>query len=163
MSAALNARDSRDTSIQSAGTHPDLSLGSFSNLSTPIRPKSGLRVPSTTSQTTAQSSAPISTPSSGATFNKRRNTIGQEDVSHSMSRKMTSMSYDEELENGGDILDTPGNERPKWGDDAETPLPRSKRGARAGAGAINLTLRDQEKVRHQHLFYYNYNLRVYSI
>ena len=46
----------------SNGSHPELSLGSFASFSaTPGR--GNLRMPSTSSRTTAQSSAPISTPS----------------------------------------------------------------------------------------------------
>ena len=49
----------------------------------------------------------------------------------------------------GDVLDTPGQEE-KWGDGLDaTPAPdRTKRTRGAGAkGSVNLTLRDQEKVR----------------
>ena len=134
MSAALNAQ--ADTSAQSSGTVPDISLGSFtSTFSTPARK---LRIPSTSTATTA-----VSPPSSY--FSKRR---GEEATP--VSKRLGHVEDGEEEE--GDVLDTPdgrkGSER--WGDTtADVSAPgRPKRTRSAGSkGGTNLTLRDQEKVR----------------
>ncbi|KAH7911120.1 hypothetical protein BJ138DRAFT_29977 [Hygrophoropsis aurantiaca] len=141
MSAALNSRP--DTSIQSIGTQPDLSLGSFaSGFSTPAK---NLRVPSASSQTTAPSSAPLSTPSPpehGSAYLRKRL-----DEPSSL-RRLGLSSHDEEHENAeGDFLDTPGREKP-WGDGPETPVASRAKRSRAsapGSKGVTLTLRDQEK------------------
>ncbi|KAH9930889.1 uncharacterized protein B0H18DRAFT_1083652 [Fomitopsis serialis] len=140
MSAALNAR--ADTSAQSAGTVPDLSLSSFaSGFSTPGRK---FRVPSASSHTTATSSAPISTPSppNVPSLSRRRG-----DEATPAAKRLGLSSHDEDGEDAeGDVLDTPGREK-KWEDPATTPAAgRMKRTRSAGAkGGVNLTLRDQEK------------------
>ncbi|EMD34205.1 hypothetical protein CERSUDRAFT_55205 [Gelatoporia subvermispora B] len=135
MSAALNIRP--DTSVQSLGTQPDLSLGSFaSGFSTPAKP----RIPSGSSATTAVSSAPLSTPSPSSSVAKRR-----DDATPAVKRFGLS-GHDEEDEEGGDVLDTPGAEK-RWGEAHETPAPgRVARTRSTGyKGSVNLTLRDQEK------------------
>ena len=139
MSAALNGR--ADTSVQSAGTVPDLSLSSLTSaFSTPGR---ALRVPSASSHTTATSSAPISTPSppNVPSLSRKRG-----DEATPAAKRLGLSSHDEEGEDvEGDVLDTPGREK-KWEDTAATPG-RMKRTRSAGAkGGVNLTLRDQEKV-----------------
>ncbi|KAH9842418.1 uncharacterized protein C8Q71DRAFT_719987 [Rhodofomes roseus] len=140
MSAALNAR--ADTSAQSAGTVPDLSLSSLTSaFSTPGR---ALRVPSASSHTTATSSAPISTPSppNVPSLSRRRG-----DEATPALKRLGLSSYEEEGEEAeADVLDTPGREK-KWEDPATTPAAgRMKRTRSAGSkGGVNLTLRDQEK------------------
>ncbi|KAH7883401.1 hypothetical protein F5I97DRAFT_1930960 [Phlebopus sp. FC_14] len=138
MSAALNVR--ADSSGQSAGTLPDLSLGSF--ISTPGR---NLRAPSALSQTTAPSSAPLSTPSppEDGSVNLRKKL----DEPGSALRWFGSSHRDGENEqgDGGDFLGTPGQ---KWGDGPETPVASRKRpraSAPGGGKGVTLTLRDQEK------------------
>ncbi|RDB26693.1 Anucleate primary sterigmata protein B [Hypsizygus marmoreus] len=144
MSAALATQ--QDSSTLSNGTHPDISLGSLvSGFSTPAR---SLRIPSSSSHTTAPSSAPISTPSppAGPVFSHRKG------ESTSISRRLNTLNqFDDdgqEIE-GGDLLDTPGADKKKWGDAPETPMAtRPKRNARASVGGTKgttLTLRDQEK------------------
>ncbi|KZT19172.1 hypothetical protein NEOLEDRAFT_1246010 [Neolentinus lepideus HHB14362 ss-1] len=138
MAAVPNTRP--DTSIQSTGTHPDLSLGSL-NSTFSIPNRTSVRVPSASSGTTAVSSAPLSTPSPPAHqtgFSRRRS----DEATPMISR--TARDGNDDGETG--ILDTPDREK-KWGDDPETPLPgRSKRTRANGAkGVSNLTLRDQEK------------------
>ncbi|KAI0728881.1 hypothetical protein C8Q72DRAFT_832456 [Fomitopsis betulina] len=138
MSAALNGR--ADTSAQSAGTVPDLSLSSLTSaFSTPGR---ALRVPSATSHTTATSSAPISTPSppNVPSLSKKRG-----DEATPAAKRFGLSSHDEDGEyDEGDVLDTPGREK-KW-DDATTTPARMKRTRSTGPkGGVNLTLRDQEK------------------
>ncbi|KAJ7583262.1 hypothetical protein C8J56DRAFT_953479 [Mycena floridula] len=136
MSGALNAFG--DTSMQSPGlSNPDISLGSLaSGFSTPARPS--LRVPSASSETTAPSSAPISTPSP-PTFSRRNGSI-------SISRQLSGLQDEEQ---DGDLLDTPAAEKPRWGDAPETPVAsRMKRNSRpttTGNKGVTLTLRDQEK------------------
>ncbi|TCD62514.1 hypothetical protein EIP91_006788 [Steccherinum ochraceum] len=137
MSAALNARG--DASIQSIGSHPDLSLGSFvSGISTPVR---GSRVPSAS---TATSSAPLSTPSpptAAAAFRKRL------EEGTPVARRFSSHGIDDD--EGIDVLDTPGREK-RLDDHLDTATPgRAKRtkstSGPATKGGTNLTLRDQEK------------------
>ncbi|KDQ59921.1 hypothetical protein JAAARDRAFT_127047 [Jaapia argillacea MUCL 33604] len=167
MSAALNTR--ADSSYQSTNnTHPDLSLPSFhSNLSTPARrdhkrDKSHsrdptIRIPSTTSATTAPSSAPVSTPSppthGQSSFSRKP---GGDDGGGGIGGQVFSRRHGssalrdtEEGEEGGGVLDTPDKEKDKkWGGEGpETPMPaRMKRARSSGAkGVTNLTLRDQEK------------------
>jgi hypothetical protein len=138
MSAALNARG--DSSSHSAMTLPDLSLGSL--VSTPGR---NFRIPSVSSQTTALSSAPVSTPSppEHGSLNLRKRL----DEPGSALRRLGLSSHESENENGdgGDFLDTPAQ---KWGDGPETPMAGRKRSrATPGGGkGVTLTLRDQEKV-----------------
>lgn len=142
MSAALNRAD---TSLQSIGSHPDLSLGSFaSGFSTPAR---NARV---ASGSTAASSAPLATPSppTAAQFARRR-------FEDPTPRRR---GLDDADETDGDILDTPGQEK-KWGEGLDaTPAPdRKARGkAAAGKGSVNLTLRDQEKVRVLRMLHVSY-------
>ncbi|KAJ4481061.1 hypothetical protein J3R30DRAFT_3463923 [Lentinula aciculospora] len=135
--ALLNAFN--DSSMQSLG-NPELTLGSLSSdFSTPPRP--GLRVPSATSQTTAQSSVPVSTPSpANVSFRRKRGS--------SLSRKLTEeIEVDENLEissaeksRWGDAgLDTPASTRPAPSRHRSRP---SISGSQKG---IPLTLRDQEK------------------
>lgn len=129
-----------ETSMQSNGTQIDLSLGSFaSGFSTPARP---LRKPS---GSTATSSAPLSTPSppTAAQFRRRRL---EEDTPVTLSRRRSGLD-DLDDADGGDVLDTPGQEK-KWGDALDVSAPgRPSRTRSAGAkGGVNLTLRDQEKV-----------------
>ncbi|KAG9317962.1 hypothetical protein JVU11DRAFT_14 [Chiua virens] len=120
MSAALNAR--ADSSSHSAMTLPDLSLGSLvSGISTPGR---NHRVPSVSSQTTALSSAPLSTPSpseqTGPVSVRKR-----VDEPGSALRRLAISGHDEEddVREGGDFLDTPGH---KWGDGPDTPVTNQK-------------------------------------
>ncbi|KAL4245899.1 hypothetical protein ABKN59_009564 [Abortiporus biennis] len=132
MSAALNIR--ADTSSQSVGTHPDLSLGSFaSGFSTPAR---NFRAPSAS---TATSSAPLSTPSPPipAQFTRKRL-----EEATPLSKRFALEDADE----GEDVLETPGREK-KWGEGVDVSAPgKPSRTRSAGAkGGINLTLRDQEK------------------
>lgn len=130
MSAALNAR--ADTSTQSAGTVPDISLGSFtSTFSTPARP---LRIPSTSTATTAVSPS--------GSFAKRR-----AEEATPISKRFVRDGDDDDHD--GDVLDTPdGRKEGKWADVSEVAAPgRPTRTRSAGAkGGVNLTLRDQEKV-----------------
>ncbi|KAH0825713.1 hypothetical protein J3R83DRAFT_9991 [Lanmaoa asiatica] len=140
MSAALSAR--ADSSSQSGMTLPDLSLGSLvSGISTPGR---NHRVPSVSSQTTALSSAPLSTPSPPeqvpVSVRKRVDEPG------SALRRLAVSGHEEgdDVGEGGDFLDTPGH---KWGDGPDTPVANRKR-TRATPGGnkgVTLTLRDQEK------------------
>jgi hypothetical protein len=134
MSAAMNRAD---TSIQSIGSQiGDLSLASFaSGFSTPARNTRAA------SGSTAASSAPLATPSppTAAQFTRRR----LEDPTPKRR------GLDEIDDTDGDVLDTPGREK-KWEEGLDaTPAPdRTKRGrGAAGKGSVNLTLRDQEKVR----------------
>ena len=108
--------------ISNASTsQPELSLGSLASFAaTPSR--SAFRVPSTSSRTTAQSSAPVATPPSASDFS-RRNTTHQEH-------------------------DDPTGDDSKWADTApETPAASARSAKRGGKGAagVTLTLRDQEK------------------
>ncbi|OBZ75317.1 Anucleate primary sterigmata protein B [Grifola frondosa] len=141
MSAALNAR--ADTSTQSLGTQPDLSLGSFaSGFSTPAR---NIRLPSTSTQATAVSSAPLSTPSpsnGSASYIKRR----VDEAASAPKRFGLSGHLDESEDVDADVLDTPGREK-RWGDATDTPAAgRVQRTHATGSkGGLNLTLRDQEK------------------
>lgn len=70
---------------------------------------------------------------------------------------MTRKSYDDDFDHGvTDVLETPGKDRTQWADDAETPAPGTVKRTRASAGSkggVNLTLRDQEKVRVSHPVY----------
>jgi hypothetical protein len=160
MSAALSTQPDRDNSTLSNGTHPDISLSSLpSGFSTPARNHRAL---SSSSQTTAPSSAPIATPSPPAlstTFSRRKTEDGA-----ALARRLGTLShFDEETQEeggaGGDLLDTPGVEKKRWGDSLETPVATRPKRARASVGATTggtkgsaLTLRDQEKVG-GHLLY----------
>ncbi|KAI0648530.1 hypothetical protein C8Q79DRAFT_579126 [Trametes meyenii] len=134
MSAALNAR--ADTSTQSAGTVPDISLGSFtSTFSTPAR---SLRIPSTTTGTTARRA---------------------QDATPVAKRQVSGRLEDEgetHEEHDGDVLDTPDVREKKWGEASEAATPgrhaRRRSVGAGGKGGINLTLRDQEKVRPAFLY-----------
>ncbi|KIP04593.1 hypothetical protein PHLGIDRAFT_75685 [Phlebiopsis gigantea 11061_1 CR5-6] len=119
-----------DTSIQSIGSQPDLSFGSFaSGFSTPARN------PRVASGSTAASSAPVSTPSppTAAQFARRR-------FDDPTPKRRGA---DDANDADPDVLDTPGQER-RWVDVDGTPAPKRGKGA-AGKGSVNLTLRDQEK------------------
>ena len=155
MSAALTTH--QDRSGTSTNIPADLSLASFASLAlTPGRP--GLRVPSTSSRTTTQSSAPLTTPSPptnntnglSSTFSRRKGTdLG----STSLSTRLTAMMshQDDDLEEEGDVLGTPAAEKKRWG---ETVAPETSSGANRAkrtkgnttGGGVTLTLRDQEKV-----------------
>ncbi len=146
MSAAMNRAD---MSIQSIGSQPDLSLGSFaSGFSTPAR---NIRQPS---GSTAASSAALATPSppNAAQFNRRR----LEEPTPLGKRRGLDEFDDNE---GGDVLDTPGREK-KWGEGLDVSAPgRPARTRSAGTKAgVNLTLRDQEKVR---VFHVRGHVRMY--
>ncbi|KAI0260781.1 hypothetical protein BC834DRAFT_831290 [Gloeopeniophorella convolvens] len=137
MSAALNQH--ADTSLQSLGT-PDLSLGSLiSGISTPAK---SLRNPSASSQTTAPSSAPISTPSPPRALGRRnRDEATPVALRHRLSHR------EEEDEPDSDALNASQREN-NWEGDLGTPL--NTRGKRSKSSATNakgnnLTLRDQEK------------------
>jgi len=141
MSAALTSHPDL-----SNGSH-EISLGSLASFSaTPGRPV--LRMPSTSSRTTAQSSAPISTPSPPSVSYSRR----KDDAATSLSSRLNMLNHqDEDGEDGidGDVLDTPGGQKKKWTDAPDTPGSRSKRPAKGGPSngkGVTLTLRDQEKV-----------------
>ena len=139
MSAALTTHPDL-----SNGSHPELSLGSFASFSaTPGR--GGPRMPSTSSRSTAQSSAPITTPSPPSISYSRR----KDDATTSLSSRLNMLSHqDEDREEGtdGDVLDTPGGEKKKWTEAPDTPGSRSKRPAKGDGKGVTLTLRDQEKV-----------------
>ncbi|KAI0761493.1 hypothetical protein BD413DRAFT_485884 [Trametes elegans] len=146
MSAALNARG--DTSTQSSGTVPDISLGSLNTtFSTPAR---SLRIPSTSTGTTAVSSGPLSTPSPPAglsTFARKR----AEEATPVAKRLGHEDEGETREEHESDVLDTPDGRDKRWGDVSGVAAPgRPKRTRSAGTGAgakggLNLTLRDQEK------------------
>ena len=140
MSSALNMR--ADSSMQSVGTHLDLSLGSLaSGFSTPAK---SLRIPSTSSGTTAPSTAPLTTPSPPTYFRRPTSEVTP------VARRLGLSGHDEDGEDPEvDILNTVVRDK-KWDEGADTPLNgRSKRARTSAAGAksVNLTLRDQEKVR----------------
>jgi hypothetical protein len=110
------------------GTHPELSLGSFDddlNVATP--PK--LRVPSTSSGTSAQSSQPVATPSPPVF--SRRATVTQEKPGY-FNTTTTGGDDDDGTDYG---VGTPVATRPK----------RTTRVSASGSKGT-LTLRDQEKV-----------------
>ncbi|KAA1475865.1 hypothetical protein DENSPDRAFT_842743 [Dentipellis sp. KUC8613] len=137
MSAALNMRP--DTSVQSLGTHPDLSLGSLaSGFSTPAK---SMRIPSNAAQS---SSAVLSTPSPpGGPSSLRQRGEGATPV----ARRLGLSSHEEEEDLENDVLNTAQRER-KWEDAGDTSANgRAKRARSSAAGAkgVNLTLRDQEK------------------
>ncbi|KAJ3509684.1 hypothetical protein NLJ89_g5089 [Agrocybe chaxingu] len=144
MSAALTTHPDL-----SNGTHHEFSLGSLASFSTtPGRP--ALRVPSTSSRTTAQSSAPISTPSPPiiTAFSRRKG----DDAATSLSSRLNMLNHhdEERYEVEGDVLDTPGAEKKKWTDAPETPeastrSSKKSKGAVSGGKGVTLTLRDQEK------------------
>lgn len=130
------------TSFRSNGSELDLSLPSFaSGFSTPGR---NLRH---ASGSTATSSAPLSTPSppNAAQFTRRRL---EEPTPVALGRRKSGLDDldDNDSEN---VLDTPGKEK-SFRDSLDISAPgRPSRTRSAGAkgGGINLTLRDQEKVR----------------
>jgi hypothetical protein len=113
-----------DTSV---GTHPEFSLGSFDDdlgQKTPAK----LRVPSSSSGTSAQSSQPIATPSPPV-FSRRTTVTAGDKPSYFDS---TSIPEDDATDYG---VGTPVATRPK----------RVARASASGAKGA-LTLRDQEKV-----------------
>ena len=130
-----------DSSFQSLGT-PDLSLGSLiSGISTPAK---SFRVSSASSQTTAPSSAPISTPSPPHAPVRRK---GDEATPLALRRHHISAREDDD-EQGSDPLNA-SRKDDSWEGDLGTPLnTRGKRSKSnpANAKGNNLTLRDQEKV-----------------
>ncbi|KAF8806084.1 hypothetical protein BYT27DRAFT_7339311 [Phlegmacium glaucopus] len=149
----MSAAQPLDRSGTSTNTPPDLSIASLTSFAfTPGRP--GLRAPSTS---TAQSSAPITTPSppsnntnglSGAFSRRKAGDLG----SISLSTRLTTMMshQDDDPEDEADVLGTPGPEKKRWGETAapETPVVanRAKRTKGNGpGGGVTLTLRDQEK------------------
>ena len=139
MSAAMNR--AADTSLQSNGTQMELSLGSFaSGFSTPARKA---RLPSSS---TAASSAPLITPSPPAPAQFRRRRFEEPTPLANSKRKNSGEEHDDT--DGADVLDTPGREK-RWGEGLDISSPgRPARTRSAGAkGGVNLTLRDQEKVR----------------
>jgi hypothetical protein len=140
MSAALNALG--DTSAMSAGTHPDLSLGSLaSSFSERIRPA---RTSSGTS------SAPLGTPpaSTGRPFSRK---VTPADGGLPSFRRNASMLSMQREEDEGGVLNTPGAERERvWDAEPKTPVAasRAKSGGKStAAGSKVPTLRDQEMVR----------------
>lgn len=147
MSAALNTHTRADSSTQSGLTLQDLSLGSFGSISTPAK----LRVPSTSSGTTAASSAPLGTPSPPSLHVTRRNKLDT-DAGTPLSKRLASFSrhVEDDYEDGDDVLDTPARENK--GGDLTTPATnrlsskRKSSNANNAKGSSNLTLRDQEKV-----------------
>lgn len=147
MSAALNTHTRADSSTQSGLTLQDLSLGSFGSISTPAK----LRVPSTSSGTTAASSAPLGTPSPPSLHVTRRNKLDN-DAGTPLSKRLASFSrhVEDDYEDGDDVLDTPARENK--GGDLTTPATnrlsskRKSSNANNAKGSSNLTLRDQEKV-----------------
>ncbi|KAK7437138.1 hypothetical protein VKT23_018761 [Stygiomarasmius scandens] len=169
---------SYDSSLQSLANPADLSLASLpSDFSTPPRPGSklgsggrpSLRVPSTSSGTTAPSSAQVSTPSppassvSAAAAFLRKNKNGSSGISSTLSRRYTNASTSEEDADADPEAehDVEGAEKSlKWGEgisSLDTPVATRnnsskdiKGGAKTkgtpGKGTGTLTLRDQEKV-----------------
>ena len=149
MSAALTSHPDL-----SNGSH-ELSLGSLASFST-TPGRQVLRMPSTSSRTTAQSSAPLSTPSPPNVSYSRR----KDDAATSLSSRLNMLNnQDEDGDDGidGDVLDTPGGQKKKWTDAPDTPGSRSKRPAKGGGASngkgVTLTLRDQEKVCLASLFF----------
>ncbi|KAK7023033.1 Cnn-1N domain-containing protein [Favolaschia claudopus] len=120
------ASGSADNSGLSFGTHPDLSLGSFDqdlSQKTPAK----LRVPSSSSGTSAQSSQPIATPSPPV-FSRRTTVTAGDKPSYFDTTTNAE-------EDGADYgVGTPVATRPK----------RAARASASGAKGA-LTLRDQEK------------------
>jgi hypothetical protein len=140
MSAALNLNQQADSSFQSLGT-PDLSLGSL--ISAVPTPSKSLRVSSLSSNTTAPSSAPLSTPSPPHAPIRRK---GDEATPVALRRHIGREEDDDDLES--DVLNASQKEN-NWEGDLGTPL--NTRGKRSKSNATNpkgnnLTLRDQEKV-----------------
>jgi hypothetical protein len=149
MSAALNALGdvSRNDSL---GTHPDLSLGSFTSgiSGSPARP---LRVPSSS---TLPSSTALTTPSPPGNLPFSRKASAADGPVPTF-RRMLSTNLSQHLEEAdGAVLNTPDKEKRRWDTGAEqeptTPKPgaaRSKNGKPGQTGPKVPTLRDQEKVR----------------
>ena len=132
MSAALNQQ--ADSSFQSLGT-PDLSLGSL--ISAIPTPSKSFRVSSASSNTTAPSSAPISTPSPPHAHIRRK---GDEATPVALRRHIGREEDDDPEFNALNASQKENN----WEGDLGTPL--NTRGKRSKSNATNLTLRDQEKV-----------------
>ncbi|KAI0281857.1 hypothetical protein BGY98DRAFT_1094721 [Russula aff. rugulosa BPL654] len=138
MSAALNLNQQDDSSFQSLGT-PDLSLGSL--ISAVPTPSKSFRVSSVSSNTTAPSSAPISTPSPPHAHIRRK---GDEATPLALRRHI---GREEDDDPESDSLNASQKEN-NWEGDLGTPL--NTRGKRSKSNATNpkgnnLTLRDQEK------------------
>lgn len=138
MSAALNLNQQADSSFQSLGT-PDLSLGSL--ISAVPTPSKSFRVSSVSSNTTAPSSVPISTPSPPHAHIRRK---GDEATPLALRRHI---GREEDDDPESDSLNA--SKENNWEGDLGTPL--NTRGKRSKSNATNpkgnnLTLRDQEKV-----------------
>ena len=137
-----------NTSSQSLGVPPDLSLSSIgsTSFSSPARTNS----PRPTSATT-QSTAPSSTDLHSASQQKRP-AVSTDETALSI-RRLSNLSYGGD-EGDTDVLDTPRREK-RWSldDDPITPHPsrKSRQSVATSKSATNLTLRDQEKVHSQHL------------
>ena len=149
MSAALNLRP--DSSTHSATTLPDLSFSSLvSGISTPGR---ALRAPSAASQTTAPSSAPLSTPSPPVGHHATSGLRKRLDVL-ALSGRGDDDGIDDSVDAegagaGAGYLDTPVAKL----DGPETPVARRRtRGNATGGKGVTLTLRDQEKVRYSYYY-----------
>ncbi|KAF8504365.1 hypothetical protein F5888DRAFT_1655142 [Russula emetica] len=135
MSAALNQQ--ADSSFQSLGT-PDLSLGSL--ISAIPTPSKSLRVSSVSSNTTAPSSAPISTPSPPRARIRRK---GDEATPVSLRRHI---GREEDDDPESDALNA--SKENNWEGDLGTPLNtrgKNSKSSAANTKGNNLTLRDQEK------------------
>lgn len=151
MPDALHMRHA-DLSSSSTSIHPDFSLGSLSsptnhNIHTYSQPSGSSRVPSTSSQThSAPSSAPLATPSPPGFNNVTRRKTGDRRFALS---SLGPGGGDDQDDQSGDLLDTPGERQ--WDDMAAgtTPKPNKRAPRTTGGSAVKgsaLTLRDQEKV-----------------
>lgn len=144
--SASNGRG--DSSNQSSGTTHDFSLGSLASFQSPAH----FRVPSASSGTSGPSTAPINTPSPPSNFVTRRKTDEFVPGSTPVGKRLVftkpaALDDDDEA----DALETPA--RDTKADAGSTPMPNRTAGGRKASGVggkpgSNLTLRDQEKVRH---------------
>ncbi|PBK92643.1 hypothetical protein ARMGADRAFT_967153 [Armillaria gallica] len=119
-----------DISLQSTGSQPDISLGSFDSSFSPPR------LPSNTSKTN-----PLATP------------VVQQKADYSR-RNAGASSYLDDTD--GDFLDTPGTSKPRWGGEETPAALRAKR--KSGTKGA-LTLRDQEK-HIDHLKKENFDIKI---
>ncbi|PBK71752.1 hypothetical protein ARMSODRAFT_954593 [Armillaria solidipes] len=119
-----------DISLQSTGSQPDISLGSFDSSFSPPR------LPSNTSNTN-----PLATP------------VVQQKADYSR-RNVSASSYLDDTD--GDFLDTPGTSKPRWSGEETPAALRAKR--KSGAKGA-LTLRDQEK-HIDHLKKENFDIKI---
>lgn len=145
-----------DTSMQSNGTQlVDLSLGSFAS-SLSATPARNARQPS---GSTATSSDPIATPSPPAAAQFTRRRLDEGTPISAIRRKNGLLDPDES--GSTDVLETPDREK-KLEDGPDVTSPgRPTRTRSAGAkGGVNLTLRDQEKVR---ISFVPLSFRVYAL